>query len=119
MISNGSITRITNDHTYVYELVKAGQLTIEQARRHPKRNVLTRVLGIEPTLLADGYICELESGSSLLLCSDGLTNMLSETKIIEIIESILPEEDKVRKLIDKANDKGGTDNVTVILINLP
>ena len=117
-VTGKGISQITSDHTYVYEMIKAGQLTPELARTHPKRNVLTRVLGIDSRMQADGYVKETEQGGYVLLCSDGLTSMLSDKAIQTIVLSKASLEKKVSTLINRANEKGGTDNISIVLVKL-
>jgi len=116
LISEKKIHLITNDHTYVEELVKAGQISRAKARKHPKRNMLTRALGVDPALQVDGYTQELVAGDRLLICSDGLTAMLTDEEIYRITRSDITLEEQVDQLIDQANEKGGMDNISVILI---
>jgi len=114
-ITQDSITRLTTDHTFVNEMIKAGQMSQSEAREHPKRNVLTRVLGIALDMNTDGYIHKLEPGTNILLCSDGLYNMVSEDKIREMSNN---SDDPAEALVTAANDNGGTDNISVILIKV-
>ena len=114
-ITDEAIVQLTNDHSYVNEMVRAGQLTQNEAREHPKRNVLTRVLGINEEMSADGYVFEAEPGSVILLCSDGLFNMVQEDEIKHIVNT---SDDPAVTLVETANDRGGTDNISVIVINI-
>lgn len=116
-ISNYNITQITNDHSYVAELVRMGRITEEEAAVHPDRHSITRAVGSEPTVIADGIICSISSGDIILMCSDGLTNMIDNDAILHIADDgILTLDQKVDKLIDTANENGGIDNITAILI---
>jgi protein phosphatase len=117
LISGGAISQLTADHTYVNEMVKAGQLTPSQAREHPKRNILTQVLGVDAEMKADGYVCDVNAGSLVLLCSDGLTNMLGDDEIREICSESKPVGEKAKALIDSANARGGSDNISAVLID--
>lgn len=116
LIRDGKIIQLTEDHSLVNELVKSGEISEEMAVNHPRKNILTRSVGMPGTVEVDvsTYIWQLKD--RLLLCSDGLTNMLSE----EIIETIVNQEgtlsDKVTELINQANEAGGADNITVLLI---
>jgi len=114
-ITEDEIVQLTNDHSYVNEMVKAGQITHDEAKGHPRRNILTRVLGVNDEMAADGYVAEVSAGSVILLCSDGLYNMVAEPNISEIIKT---HENPARALIEAANEKGGTDNISVIVINI-
>ena len=116
LIRDGKIIQLTEDHSLVNELVKSGEISEEMAVNHPRKNILTRSVGMPGTVEVDvsTYIWQLKA--RLLLCSDGLTNMLSE----EMIETIVNQEgtlsDKVTELINQANEAGGADNITVLLI---
>ena len=112
----GQIKQLTTDHSYVNEMVKAGQITQNEARDHPKRNVLTRVLGINAKMSADGYVTDAEPGSVILLCSDGLYNMVTENEITDLINSA--PEDPAEALVAAANNNGGADNISVVVVKL-
>ena len=114
-LNNGILTQITSDHSYVSEMVKAGQITLAEAKAHPKRNILTQVLGIHPKLSADGYIYNAEPNSVILLCSDGLYTMVSDEDIINIINTA---EEPASALVEAANNRGGADNISVIVVNI-
>ncbi|MCL2217410.1 MAG: Stp1/IreP family PP2C-type Ser/Thr phosphatase [Defluviitaleaceae bacterium] len=117
-VSEEKITQLTTDHTYVDELKQAGQLSVEEARNHPKRHVLTRVLGVPGHCQIDGYSVELSGVETILLCSDGLSNMLDDEILQKIIVSEGHAEYRIKKLIKEANNKGGNDNISAILIDL-
>lgn len=110
------IRKLTTDHSYVEKLIKDGTITKEQAADHPKKNMLTKALGcnvfVEPEVMARGFIKD----DILLICSDGLTNMVDEDKIYNVIKEDV--ENSPQKLIDIANNKGGYDNVTAIVIKM-
>jgi len=114
-INGDSITQLTHDHSYVNEMVKAGQITHDEAREHPKRNVLTRVLGISDEMSADGYVIEMELDSTILLCSDGLYNMVPESEIKNLSKNNTSDNPAVA-LVAAANDGGGKDNISVIIV---
>ena len=116
LIRNSEIKQITEDHTYVYELLKQGRITAEEARNHPKRNVITRAIGSEDFVQVDIFEIELLDGDILILCSDGLTVHVSDEKILETIK-IYGCSEGVKKLIKLSNDYGGRDNITVIIID--
>ena len=111
-MKDNHIHKITYDHTLVNLLVTAGELTEEQAKDHPKRNVLMKALGANDPVEIDIFDCDIEV-SDILLCSDGLTNMLDQESIERILLSDYSVEDKVIRLIKKAINRGGTDNVSV------
>jgi len=116
ILRNNQITQITEDHTYVNELIKDGEITPEEAKHHPKRNVITRAVGSEEYVHADIFEIELIENDVILLCTDGLTTHLSDEKILGTIRECGCEEG-VRRLIKLANDSGGTDNITVIIVD--
>lgn len=115
-ITADGISIITEDHSYVNELVKSGELTLQEARVHPKRNVLTRVLGTETTTTADFGYLPINNGDRILICSDGLTNMMTDEEIFKIATSDCDDKKKVDNLIALALANGGIDNVSVVLI---
>lgn len=117
-ILNDELVQISVDHTLVHEMVRGGLLTEEEAKIHPKRNVITRALGIDEHVEIDAYVHETESWHKLLLCSDGLTNMLSESEILGIVSEGDSNEEAARKLVMLANQKGGIDNISVILLDV-
>ncbi|MEL7646957.1 MAG: Stp1/IreP family PP2C-type Ser/Thr phosphatase [Sedimentibacter sp.] len=116
VIKDNSITQITDDHTYVNELLKDGRITRTEAKSHPKRNVITRAVGSEETVQADIFEIEVSDSDIVLLCTDGLTTHLSDDKILETIMEYGTSE-SVQKLIKMANDNGGTDNITIIIVD--
>lgn len=111
----GRFRQVTIDHTFVQAEVDAGRLTTEQARHHPERSVLTKALGFGHGLVVDGVRLKVSVGDRLLLCSDGLTSMVRDDRIAEILESGAPS-DVVWALIEAANRSGGLDNVSVIVV---
>lgn len=116
-LSGHTLKQQTTDHTYINEMIKAGLLTPEQARSHPKRNMLTRVLGVDDNIQTDGLLLDAEGLNAILLCSDGLTGMLTNEDITNIIIDYTEPEQKALALIDAANALGGNDNISVILID--
>ena len=112
VIKNGKLYKITNDHTLVNLLVKSGEITEEEAKDHPRKNVLMRALGANISVEMDVFDVERDV-SGILLCSDGLTNMLENDQIETVLNSDLDIDAKVQKLINKANNRGGTDNISV------
>ena len=111
-IKNGEIQKITNDHTLVNLLVKSGELTEEEAEVHPKKHVLLKALGATSTVEMDIFDVE-KDVDGILLCSDGMTNMLKKEQILEILKENKPIESRLQKLIFKCNNRGGTDNISV------
>lgn len=117
VLKEKKLHKVTYDHTLVNLLMKAGELTEEEAKDHPKKNVLMKALGANDPVDMDIFDCDMNI-SSILLCSDGLTNMLSIEQIEEVLNSDLEIEDKIIKLIRKSNNRGGTDNISIAYLNL-
>jgi serine/threonine protein phosphatase PrpC len=118
LFRDGELKRLTQDHSLVDELVRRGKLTEEQAAEHPQRSIITRALGIEPDVEVDTWSYPVRAGDVLLLCSDGLTSMVPESRMAEILGSAPTLERAAGKLIADANDAGGRDNITVVLFRL-
>jgi protein phosphatase len=117
LVRGSRITQLTDDHTFVNEQVRAGTLTVAEARRHPARNILTRAVGSQDEVDADLIEQDLEAGDVLLLCSDGLTTMVDDHDILDIVRRQGGDPDKVcHALVELANERGGDDNITAILI---
>ena len=114
-VRNGEILKITTDHTYVEELIKIGSLTREEAARHPKRNVITKAVGCTGKVEADVYRVELAHGDRILLCTDGLSKMLTEFEISEILADGDDPDAICGALVAKSNHRGGLDNITVLV----
>ena len=112
VIKDQHLHKVTYDHTLVNLLVSAGELTEEEAKEHPKKNVLMKALGANDPIDVDIFDCDMGI-DAIMLCSDGLTNMLDEEQIERVLLSDLEIEDKVIKLIRKSNNRGGTDNISV------
>ena len=112
VIKDGKLYKITNDHTLVNLLVKSGEITEEEAKDHLRKNVLMRALGANISVEMDVFDVERDV-SAILLCSDGLTNMLDSNQIESVLNSDIDIDAKVQKLINKANNRGGTDNISV------
>lgn len=110
-----TIHKITNDHTLVNLLVKSGELTEEEAKDHPRKNVLMKALGASPTVEIDIFDVENDI-DGILLCSDGLTNMLDNEQIEKVLNEKITIEDRLTKLISKSNNRGGTDNISVAFL---
>ena len=118
VLRDGELTRLTRDHSLVGELVARGKLTEEQAETHPQRSVITRALGPEPDVQVDVQVYQARSGDVFMVCSDGLTSMVPEARVREILQAGSSLESTGRELIVAANDAGGRDNITVILFRL-
>lgn len=111
-----AVSQITHDHSLVQELVDAGVLTDEQARTHPQKNVITRALGSEFHVTCDYFEFTLQSGDILLLCSDGLSNIVSELEMLDCVRQLQDPEQVCRALMSRALNRGASDNVTVVAV---
>ena len=117
LVREGKISRLTNDHSWVFEQVQAGMLTEAEAEKHPLRNVITRALGGALSVNPDASEVESQSGDLYLLCSDGLTGMVPEDEILRLVsENAANLEVACQQLIDVANQRGGLDNITAVLV---
>jgi protein phosphatase len=116
LFREGGLKLLTQDHSLVNELFQKGGLTLEEAQNHPQRNILTRALGIKANPQIDLFDESVKTGDILLLCTDGLYNQVSDEEILNIIadENVLKV--KVEKMINLALERGGNDNITVILV---
>jgi serine/threonine protein phosphatase PrpC len=118
LFRDGTLRRLTQDHSLVGELVRRGKLTEEQAEEHPQRSIITRALGPEPSVDVDTWTYPVRDGDVLLLCSDGLTSMITEEQITHVLNSESRLERAADRLIAEANAAGGRDNITVVLSRL-
>jgi protein phosphatase len=118
LLQDEGITQITTDHSLVERLVATGQITAEEAADHPKRNVIYRVVGDKPHVEADLFHQRLAPGHALLLCSDGLNGMVGEDRIWQIWKSSTSPQDACDRLAEAANEAGGEDNVTVVIVQV-
>ncbi len=118
LFRDGELTRLTQDHSLVDELVRQGKLTEEQAAEHPQRSIITRALGPEPEVEVDTWTYPVRAGDVVLLCSDGLTSMISEARVKEILATAPDLDAAATRLIDEANEAGGRDNITVVLFRV-
>lgn len=116
-IINEEVRQITRDHSLVEEMVRMGGLDREAVRNHPDKNIITRAIGARDTIEIDFFHEELKSGDLILMCSDGLTNMLEDEEIGRILKTPGTIEERAERLIDAANQNGGRDNIAVILID--
>lgn len=116
VIKNNKLHKITIDHTLVNLLVKSGELTEEAAKNHPKKNVLMKALGAATNVEMDIFNVEL-GVQGIFLCSDGLTNMLDDEQIMKVLKEKGPIEEKLEKLVFKANNRGGSDNISIAYLN--
>lgn len=118
LLREGELGQLTNDHSLVEELRRQGKLTREQAAEHPQRSVITRALGPEPGVDVDTMTVSARAGDVFLLCSDGLTTMLDDDRVQAILEEAEDLEQAADHLVRAANDRGGKDNITVVLFRL-
>ena len=113
----GGLRQITRDHSMVQQLVDSGQITREQAAVHPQKNLITRALGVSANIVPEYNRCEIEAGDILLLCTDGLTNMVADDDIAQVLREV-PFFDATSILVDRALQAGGQDNITVLLMGV-
>lgn len=118
LLHEGTLIRVTRDHSYVEELVDAGEITADEARVHPNRSVITRALGSDPAMYADHFTLHIEEGDRLILCSDGLSSMIPDSDIENIATQSSTAQICVDNLVDAALVAGGHDNVTVLVVDL-
>src|SRR3954452_19312166 len=118
LFRNGALERMTRDHSLVEEFVRQGKLTPEQAEKHPQRSVITRALGPEGDVEVDTFRIPARDGDVYLLCSDGLSGMVSDSDLASIIASAGDLDAMARQLVEAANDNGGRDNITAVLFRL-
>lgn len=115
LLRNGELFQLTEDHSLVNELLKRGEISVEQAKHHPKKNIITRTLGISNEAVLDQYLIDFQPNDLFLLCTDGLTNMLEDLEIKKILTATESLTTKCELLIGRANKMGGKDNITVLL----
>jgi len=119
LLRGGDLRALTEDHSLVAELVRSGDLTRAQASEHPQKNLITRALGAEEEVEVDTTILPIEAGDRLILCSDGLSDMVSEPRILELLTSFPEDPERAaRALVNAALDAGGVDNVTVVVVDV-
>ncbi len=110
-----SLEQLTNDHSIVQSMIDKGEISVDEAKFHPKKNIITRAIGAEDNVLTDYNIAIKPDNNVLLLCTDGLTNFVSEDKIFDVLKTT-ERESVAQTLINLANEAGGGDNITVVLI---
>lgn len=116
VIDGPEIRQITRDHSWVEEMVRRGGIGREEARNHPDKNIITRAVGTEDTVKADFFSVQLKEGDLILMCTDGLTNMLEDEEIRMVLNGARDIVEKAEELVRRANENGGRDNISVILI---
>ena len=120
LIRDGRMEQVTEDHSLVNELLKSGKLSREEAESHPQRSVITRALGTDPDVDVDTFTIAAEAGDVFLLCSDGLTDMVGEGEILELVERNRDNlNGALKSLVKAANRSGGDDNITVVAFEIP
>jgi hypothetical protein len=118
LLRNGELHRATVDHSYVQELVNTGHISEDEARTHPRRNIVTRALGIEPTVRVDTWLVPMVHGDRFILCSDGLVDEVPDHEIAAIAIATVDPQVAAEQLIAKANANGGRDNITVVVVDV-
>ena len=116
IVNENSIRQVTVDHSYVEEMIRRGRIAREDARKHPDKNMITRAVGVFPDVEVDFFETRVAPGDTVLLCTDGLTNMVEDEEIKRIILGQRDIVEKTESLVEAANRNGGTDNITVLLI---
>ena len=117
-VRDGELEQLTQDHSLVGELVRSGKISPEEAESHPQRSVITRALGTEADVDVDTFTREAEPDDVYLLCSDGLTDMLSDREILELLDGAPALDVAARRLVEAANSRGGEDNITVVVFEM-
>lgn len=115
IIGSAEIEQITSDHSVVQAMVQSGEISAQEAKTHPRKNIITRAVGAEKTVMCDYNIVLKPESAVLLICTDGLTNHLDEQNIFETVRNT-PQETCAEKLIELANAAGGSDNITAVLV---
>ena len=118
VLRHGTLVRVTHDHSYVEELVDSGQITADEARTHPSRSIITRALGSDPDMYADHFSLEVNNGDRVILCSDGLSSMISDSELEAVAVSSATPQQAADNLVAAALTAGGSDNVTVVVVDV-
>jgi protein phosphatase len=118
LLQQGALEQLTEDHSLVEQLVREGQLTPEEAQVHPQRSIITRALGLDPEVEVDSWELTPYKGDRILLCSDGLTNEVSDDEIATTLRSVSDAQEAARQLVDEAREHGGSDNITCVVIDV-
>ena len=118
LLHGGAVVRVTHDHSYVEELVDAGEITADEARTHPSRSIITRALGSDPDMYADHFTLDVAAGDRVIICSDGLSSMVSDKDIEELAVSSATPQAAANNLVSAALTAGGHDNVTVVVVDI-
>src|SRR5438270_4928066 len=118
LLQQGQLEQLTEDHSLVEQLVREGQLTPAEAQVHPQRSIITRALGLDPEVEVDSWELTPYKGDRLLLCSDGLTNEVSDDEIATTLRAVSDPEDAAKQLVNEARDHGGSDNITCVVVDV-
>ncbi|HEX6230733.1 MAG TPA: Stp1/IreP family PP2C-type Ser/Thr phosphatase [Actinomycetota bacterium] len=118
LFRDGRLRRLTEDHTLVHRMVQEGEITEDEAERHPHRSVITRALGVDPGVQVDEGSIQVAPGDRLLLCTDGLTGMVAEERIAAILAAVGDPQQAADRLVSEANGAGGVDNITVVILDV-
>ena len=117
LLRDGTLRLLTEDHTLVHRMVSEGEISKEEAETHPQRSVLTRALGVDTVVDVDDDSLQVRPGDRLLLCTDGLTSMVSEDEIEEVLRTVPDPQEAAQRLVQRANEAGGVDNTTVVILD--
>jgi len=117
LLRDGTLRLLTEDHTLVHRMVSEGEISKEEAETHPQRSVLTRALGVDTVVDVDDDSLQVRPGDRLLLCTDGLTSMVSEDEIEEVLRTVPDPQEAAQRLVRMANEAGGVDNTTVVILD--
>ena len=115
LVEGDKVKRLTTDHSVVQQLVEIGQITEQEARVHPEKNMITRAVGVKEDVQTDTSYVKMKKNSAILLCTDGLSNYVEESEIAQIVEDNI-HEDAAEKLVALALERGGSDNITAVII---
>jgi protein phosphatase len=118
LLRDGQLAQISKDHTWVQREVDEGRLTPSAARKHPYSHILTRALGADPSDAPDLQAGQLQAGDLLLLCSDGLTGMVTDRNLERILQTPATNEERIEEMIALANKRGGRDNITAVIVEM-
>ncbi len=118
ILHDNSLIQVSNDHSLVEELKKSGEISESEAQKHPQRHIITRALGMGDQVKADLFQVELHENDKVLLCTDGLTNLVNDEEILSTLLNIDPEPVLAQRLVQLAIERGGHDNITVLLVNI-
>lgn len=118
LLHDGSLRQVTEDHTLVERMVKEGRINRDEAARHPQRSIITRALGVDQNVEVDTFDIEVANGDRILLCSDGLTSMVDEGIVGDLLQKVADPQDAADRLVDAANLAGGEDNITVVIVDI-